>query len=384
MKIKTPEKPARKKLRNITAATAIAAGSIAYGAHQIESIKETQKESAQAVDDLSATVGSLNAELTKQEQRLQYMHDVNGFSQQDIDKHLAYPTIPKPETPVSPEVAKKHRDATVYILATSAETVTPDTPLGFACTAVKVDDTTLTSARHCFPDVTDAPLHVRSGKGGGEPIEHNLPYTSYLRYFAAATPELTYGQAQEQAVEITGYGTDYFSGDSALLSVEPNDWFSDIESLPLATGSPQKGDAVHIAGYPNAVEDPVTAQGVVLGTVQSNEFYGNGYVTDLLVVGVTPESTEDFTCNFGASGSSVATADGHSYGALAQVTRSFTPEGSIDVVPDGQKIMQFEEQLETRFAGTDYILCAYSPILPVAIKPLVAQEMQSPYSYDSK
>lgn len=338
-------------------------------------------------------VGEAQDELEAAQSRIEVLSEISGIDSNLLEARENFRTLPEGSGFISPEVAKRQDEATMYIL--SYDSTLPeadDMELQFSCTAVKSGDNTLTSAAHCFtsyvnlltPDGETASL--KGGPSYGNEVES---YASTRKYFVASRPSMTLAEAREEALAISGMALDHHTSDSAVLAVDAGaardlQWFDNVEPLQMRSEQPFAGEYARVSGYPDGSEAPVSAEGVVLGQLLPDNV-GLHYKKPLTMVAFRAVDNEDLSCSFGASGSTMVDGVGNAYGALAYISRSTTPTDSIDVRLYGERLFDIERKLYAQLVGEDFILCGFAPITDTDLKPFATYaELDASSDYTSR
>lgn len=346
------------------------------------------------VESLTSEIEDLRSDLDSLREEIDFLTAVNGIDQETIEDHNNRDPLPEALEAFPGELAEQQDDATLHLISFTSvidgdDTIPGNTISAHGCNVVKVGDNIVSTAAHCVRGSILSGEESTQMKGGGEMNKPNS-WTSRSIYFISDKPTISYDEALESGVRVTGYDEHAFIGygDGAIMQLEVegsgSEWFSNIESLPQRSDRPQKGELVRVSGHTPAGDQglqQISSEGIVLGDVPGSIF-GHNFSEDFLMVGIPLDEENKFSCNHGASGSALMDMNGEAFGTLAYVGRSENPsEFSADVVPSPQQVLQVEELVDTQLLGGDYILCGYSSTTHLEPAPLIFDT--SSYTVDS-
>lgn len=394
--VKQPKRYSKKMIGLIAAASSITgAGAMGVGmsvkyADRDARAQKTAQEAVDKADMLNETfiaVDSMRSrELSDALEQIDVLASIADVPAGQLEARQSYKKFEAVRrNTISQEVINKQDAATLFLYKRDPSDASGNVMYG--CTVVKTGMNTLSSAAHCFPEAQeiysgDPTINQRGA--AGTLTGFSTPY----EYYVSKDPALTLDNLDTNAIQITSLSKDYNGTDYAVLSLPEesahnSEWFSKIEPLEMRYDAPQAGTIARVSGYPQGSDgkiftSPVTAEGVVLGQMPAS-LVGFNYLSDLTIVGVDPEYYSSFTCSFSGSGETMADETGNAYGALAYVGRSYNPENSPVVTPNGKQLLEMEEKFKTQLLGEDYILCGFAT--PERLEPLPLQI--TPLSPDS-
>lgn len=365
--------------RNLIAAATIGLLGAHIGGMLEQGDSVSESHFVEVVDGLEGAIDSLElgidvlAESNKQlSDDVAVLSEVAGISGSQLRLHQSRESIPEPG--VFPEnIAELQDEATLHLLTYSGDDSTEIS--NHNCSVVKVSESAVSLAHHCVSEqITGEVGYPVKGGVVSSNAEYPNPelWLATREFFISNQTGLSYEEALESAIPVSGFSTNgyYRRGDGAFFSldnteVDGTSWFSEIAPLEVRSTPPSKGEVVRISGttHINGNESDLQALGTVLGTFSATDFDNYSYDGDMTIVAIPLNDKTGYSCNFGMSGSGIVDSSGRTYGALAWLSRSASPEESIPAnVPEPWQELTYENVINYKLLGTDYVLCGYSPL----------------------